>query len=60
LCFGAWRPGDQLWYVSDIRAISSAIGWRPQVVLRDGLSTLDRWLTDRFAAPAQRAEREVA
>lgn len=49
ILFGDWRPGDQPWYVSDIRSISRALGWQPRVSLRDGLSRLDHWLTTRFA-----------
>ncbi len=60
LRFEAWRPGDQPWYVSDIRAISSAIGWQPEISLCDGLATLERWLNHRFGASVQRAQREVA
>jgi CDP-paratose 2-epimerase len=44
-----WRPGDQPWYVSDIRAVSQALAWSPRVSLRDGLAELDRWLVGRFA-----------
>ena len=29
--FDSWRPGDQPWYVSDIRALAAAIGWRPRM-----------------------------
>ncbi|HVT55131.1 MAG TPA: NAD-dependent epimerase/dehydratase family protein, partial [Xanthobacteraceae bacterium] len=42
--FAAWRPGDQPWYVSDIRKISAALGWSPRVPLRSGLRALARWL----------------
>jgi CDP-paratose 2-epimerase len=48
--FDEWRPGDQPWYVSDVRALSAAIGWEPTIGLRDGLATLDEWLVPRFAA----------
>jgi CDP-paratose 2-epimerase len=51
--FANWRPGDQPWYVSDIGAISAALGWTPKVRLRQGLDNLHRWLDQRFgAAPA--------
>jgi len=51
--FANWRPGDQPWYVSDIRAISAALAWTPKVRLRQGLDNLHRWLDQRFgAAPA--------
>ncbi|HLH88600.1 MAG TPA: NAD-dependent epimerase/dehydratase family protein [Xanthobacteraceae bacterium] len=46
----AWRPGDQPWYVSDVRKLSRAIGWTPSTPLREGLRALDDWLS---AGPAQ-------
>jgi CDP-paratose 2-epimerase len=58
--FDAWRPGDQPWYVSDIRAITAATGWRPRVPLRDGLRTLEQWLAGRFGTTPPRQRREVA
>jgi CDP-paratose 2-epimerase len=48
IAFDAWRPGDQPWYVSDIRAIGAALGWAPKVALRDGLARLEDWLSQRF------------
>jgi CDP-paratose 2-epimerase len=42
--FADWRPGDQPWYVTDTSALSSAVGWRPQVSLEDGLLRLRKWL----------------
>jgi CDP-paratose 2-epimerase len=48
--FDAWRPGDQPWYVSDVRALTRAIDWQPTVGLREGLATLDAWLAPRFGA----------
>jgi CDP-paratose 2-epimerase len=47
LKFADWRPGDQPWYVSDIRAISKSIQWHPRMRLRDGLHTLNEWLSSR-------------
>ena len=46
--FAAWRPGDQPWYVSNVQAISKAIGWQPRMDLRAGLRTLNEWLGRRF------------
>ncbi len=57
--FRGRRPGDQPWYVSDIRAIAKAIGWRPRVTLRNGLHLLERWLAGRHGA-AKRIEQAVA
>jgi CDP-paratose 2-epimerase len=42
--FADWRPGDQLWYVSDTRALTAATGWRPRVGLEVGLGRLLGWL----------------
>jgi CDP-paratose 2-epimerase len=53
LRFDEWRPGDQPWYVSRIDAIASAVGWKPQIPLRQGLQSLLQWLEERFGpAPA--------
>jgi CDP-paratose 2-epimerase len=50
MTFAPWRPGDQPWYVSRIRALSDALGWRPRVNLREGLRTLEAWLERRFGS----------
>jgi CDP-paratose 2-epimerase len=42
--FADWRPGDQPWYVSDIAALASAVGWKPKTPLSTGLVALERWL----------------
>ena len=52
LRFASWRPGDQPWYVSDIRAAGDALDWQPGTPLRAGIAELDRWLTQRFGASA--------
>ncbi len=46
------RPGDQLWFVSDISQLETALGWRPRVSLRDGLRVLNDWLELRFGPAA--------
>lgn len=46
--FAPWRPGDQPWYVSNVAAISKALGWEPRIDLRAGLRTLSEWLERRF------------
>jgi CDP-paratose 2-epimerase len=48
--FGAWRPGDQLWYVSDTRVLEAATGWRARVGLGEGLSRLAAWLREGVVA----------
>jgi CDP-paratose 2-epimerase len=51
--FDDWRPGDQPWYVSDVRAIAQALDWSPRTGVREGLRGLERWLDGRFGrAPA--------
>jgi CDP-paratose 2-epimerase len=55
--FDGWRPGDQPWYVSNVRALGQAIGWRARTGLHEGLASLDEWLTPRFAADAPREAR---
>jgi CDP-paratose 2-epimerase len=57
--FDACRPGDQPWYVSRIEAITSAVGWSPQVPLRDGLRSLLDWLEGRFAPAERSSSREL-
>jgi CDP-paratose 2-epimerase len=51
--FDEARPGDQLWYVSDTRALAAATGWRAQVGLEDGLPLLAAWLR-RHVMPGER------
>lgn len=55
--FADWRPGDQPWYVTDTRALTTALGWTPQTSLADGLRSLHTWLDGRFG-PSQ-ANREA-
>ncbi len=43
---GAWRKGDQLYFTADTRQLERAIGWRPAVDWRSGLSRLKDWLAD--------------
>jgi CDP-paratose 2-epimerase len=52
------RPGDQLWYVSDTRALSEATDWRPRTGLDQGLERLVAWLAVHVAGEADR-RREV-
>jgi CDP-paratose 2-epimerase len=49
-----WRPGDQPWYVTDTRALHTAIGWQPKTSLRDGLTSLHQWLAGRFGRAPRR------
>jgi CDP-paratose 2-epimerase len=51
LRFEDWRVGDQKYYVSDIRAFSSATAWRPRVTVREGVARLYRWLRNTARTP---------
>jgi CDP-paratose 2-epimerase len=44
--FGDWRPDDQRGYVSDIRKLDRAAGWRPTVSVDDGIRRLAEWIAD--------------
>lgn len=46
LQFGDWRPGDQHYYVSDIRKFKKATGWYPKNSVQEGVSKLYRWLCE--------------
>jgi CDP-paratose 2-epimerase len=57
--FDAWRPGDQPWYVSRTEALTSAVGWKPQVRLQEGLRSLLDWLEGRFGPTPNARELRV-
>jgi CDP-paratose 2-epimerase len=44
--FGAWRTGDQRYYVSDHSSFTRTTGWRPRVPVLDGIARLHRWLRE--------------
>jgi CDP-paratose 2-epimerase len=44
--FSKTRPGDQCFYVSDVRAFGAATGWRPRVGVREGVERLYAWLRE--------------
>lgn len=46
LQFGDWRPGDQHYYVSDIRKFKEATGWYPKHSVLEGITKLYRWLCE--------------
>ena len=50
--FEAARTGDQRYYVSDTRRFQAATGWRPRIGVREGVTSLYRWLSDARARPA--------
>jgi CDP-paratose 2-epimerase len=39
-----WRASDQLWFVADTRALSSATGWHASLGWREGVADLRDWL----------------
>lgn len=45
LVFEPWRRADQRWYVSDVSALSSALGWKPRTAVSDGVAQLYEWLS---------------
>ena len=47
ISFGAWRPGDQHYYVSDIRKFRSATGWYPKHSIQQGVAKLYQWLCEK-------------
>ena len=59
ISFDRWRPGDQPWYVSRCDALTAAVGWRPQVPLREGLPSLLGWLEGRFGPVGADSPREL-
>lgn len=42
--FAEWRPGDQLYYVSDHSRFAQLTGWRPRVSIAEGLDHLHAWI----------------
>jgi CDP-paratose 2-epimerase len=44
--YADWRPGDQAYYVSDIRKAKRQIGWHPQISVRDGIKDMIRWVQE--------------
>ena len=44
--FDEWRPGDQRYYVSDIRKFAAATGWTPKVSMREGVKILYHLLNE--------------
>ena len=44
-----WRPGDQLYYVSDLGRVEEKLGWRPRLGLETGLRDLVAWAVEQGA-----------
>jgi CDP-paratose 2-epimerase len=52
--FGAWRPGDQRYYVSDTAKMQRRTGWAPQVNVEQGVTRLYHWLRENVVPAAPR------
>lgn len=48
--FGAWRQGDQRYYVSSTKAFRESTGWTAQVGTAEGIERLHQWLSEKFVA----------
>ncbi|MEK7328525.1 MAG: GDP-mannose 4,6-dehydratase [Chloroflexota bacterium] len=46
---GAWRPGDQKVYISDISKAEQELGWRPKVSPQEGMRRLWEWVSANAA-----------
>jgi len=45
-----WRPGDQRVYISDIRKLDTALGWKPEIDVTTGITQLIDWVAQNRAA----------
>ncbi|MEM3714432.1 MAG: GDP-mannose 4,6-dehydratase [Nitrososphaeria archaeon] len=41
--FADWRPADQKVYVSNIGKAEKLLGWRPKIMVEDGVKKLAAW-----------------
>jgi CDP-paratose 2-epimerase len=57
--FAETRPGDQRFYVSDIRAFMAATGWTPTVDVQQGIERLGGWLLEQKGSRLARALGEL-
>ena len=48
--FADWRPGDQVYYVSDTTAFQKATGWTPKTDKEQGIRHLYESLQERFSS----------
>ncbi|PIN77122.1 CDP-paratose 2-epimerase [Candidatus Woesearchaeota archaeon CG10_big_fil_rev_8_21_14_0_10_34_8] len=46
ISFGAWRPGDQKVFISDIRKAKSDFGWMPKISPKEGIKKLVCWVKE--------------
>lgn len=49
VAYGAWRPGDQKVYISDIRKAERELGWSPKVGVEEGVARLLAWVQENRA-----------
>jgi CDP-paratose 2-epimerase len=49
--FNQQRPGDQRYYVSDIRRFQELTEWQPQIPVRQGVEKLYHWLLESRRIP---------
>lgn len=54
LLTGAWRPGDQRYYVSNTAKMKTATGWAPKVNAVDGIRQLYEWLSENVMSGLSR------
>ena len=50
--YGAWRTGDQKYYVSDTAKFGRATAWRPRVTADEGVARLYHWLRQNIGSNA--------
>jgi CDP-paratose 2-epimerase len=58
--FAPWRPGDQLYYVSDTARFERLTGWRARTSITEGLGRLHRWLVASGLARTELAAEKVS
>jgi CDP-paratose 2-epimerase len=58
--FAGWRPGDQLYYVSDTSKFERLTGWQARTGVTEGLRRLQRWLVSHLIeTPRSEIEPEI-
>jgi CDP-paratose 2-epimerase len=57
--FGAWRPGDQRYYVSNTAKMTAMTGWSPKVSVQEGVSRLNEWLRENVVKPRRNHSRDA-
>jgi len=57
---GAWRKGDQQYFVADTRRLQAELGWRAATDWRTGIGRLLDWLVEEGTAGIATTQRAVA